>query len=339
MLQDILERVVSGENLSQAEMADTIGRIVEEGCPPAQIAGLLIALRAKGETVEELAGAAEAFRLRAVPVPLEDRPVLDTAGTGGDGKGTINLSTAAALVAAAAGVTVAKHGNRSISSKCGSADVLEVLGVPTDLPPEEAAAAIRARHFAFLFAPNYHPAMKTVAPIRRELRVRTLFNMLGPLTNPARVRTQLVGVFNPEKAVFVAEALARVGVDRAVVVSADQGLDEVSPEGGTVFVEMDHGNINPRKVSAEDFGLEEMPLNTILGSEPEANARLIGDVLRGRQTPARTGVLLNAAAALYAAGAEADLRQAASLAADTIDSGRVAQLLDDLGSNLRVVAA
>jgi anthranilate phosphoribosyltransferase len=338
MLQQIMERVLAQENLSQQEMAATIGQIVDEDCPPAQIAGLLVALRAKGETVDELAGAAEAFRARSVPVPLDDAPLLDTAGTGGDGAGTINLSTAASLVAAAAGISVAKHGNRSISSKCGSADVLETMGIPVDQPPEAAAASIRDLNFAFLFAPHYHPAMKAVAPIRRELRVRTLFNLLGPLTNPAGVRTQLVGVFRPDRAAYVAEALAKVGVERAVVVSAAAGMDEISPEGETTMVVMDGGDIAQSTVSAKDFGLEEAPLSSVLGDEPEQNARLIDAVLRGARTAARTGVLMNAAGALYAARAVENLKDGAAMAAETIDRGAVAELLDALRRPLRVAA-
>ena len=338
MLQQVMERVLAQENLSQEEMAATIGQIVDEDCPPAQIAGLLVALRAKGETVEELAGAAEAFRARSVPVPLDDPPMLDTAGTGGDGAGTINLSTAASLVAAAAGVSVAKHGNRSISSKCGSADVLETMGIPVDSPPEAAAASIRDLNFAFLFAPHYHPAMKAVAPIRRELRVRTLFNLLGPLTNPAGVRTQLVGVFRPDRAAYVAEALARVGVERAVVVSAAAGMDEISPDGSTTMVVMDGGEITESSVAAEDFGLEAAPLSSVLGDEPAQNARIIDGVLRGARAPARTGILMNAAAALFAARAVDSLKDGAALAAETIDRGAVAELLDNLRRPLRVAA-
>ena len=338
MLEHIMERVLEGENLSQEEMSAAIGQIVDEDCPPAQIAGLLVALRAKGETVEELAGAADAFRARSVPLPLDDPPTLDTAGTGGDGAGTINLSTAASLVAAAAGISVAKHGNRSISSKCGSADVLESLGIAVDQPPDAAAASIRDLNFAFLFAPHYHPAMKAVAPIRRELRVRTLFNLLGPLTNPAGVRTQLVGVFRPDRAAFVAEALARVGVERAIVVSAAAGMDEISPEGATTMVVMDGGDISKAEVSAGDFGLEPAPLSSVQGDEPAKNARLIDAVLRGARTPARTGVLMNAAGALYAARAVDSLKDGAALAAETIDRGAVAALLDNLRRPLRVAA-
>ncbi len=338
MLQQIMERVLAREDLSQAEMAATIGQIVDEDCPPAQVAGLLVALRAKGETVEELAGAAEAFRARSVPVPVDEVPMLDTAGTGGDGVGTINLSTAASLVAAAAGISVAKHGNRSISSKCGSADVLESLGIPVDHSPEAAAASIRDLNFAFLFAPHYHPAMKAVAPIRRELRVRTLFNLLGPLTNPAGVRTQLVGVYSPDRAAFVAEALSRVGVDRAVVVSAEAGMDEISPEGATTLVVMDQGSIEQSVVTAADFGLEPAPLSSVLGDEPAQNARLIDAVLRGARSPGRTGVLMNAAGALYAARAVDTLKDGAALAAETIDRGAVAGLLDNLRRPLRVAA-
>jgi anthranilate phosphoribosyltransferase len=199
MLVELLEKVANGENLSRQEVAQAVGLLIDEQCPEPQIAGLLIGLRVKGETVEELVGAATALKSRAVPLPLTLQPMLDTAGTGGDRSGSLNLSTAAALVAAGAGVTVAKHGNRAASSQCGSADVLEALGIPVDRPPEETARLIAEIGIGFLFAPLYHPATRAVVALRRTLAVRTLFNLLGPLTNPAGVRAQLVGVFHPSK--------------------------------------------------------------------------------------------------------------------------------------------
>lgn len=339
MLNEVLETVADGGSLSRQEMAEAIGAMVDAGCPPAQIAGLLMALRVKGESVDEVAGAADAFRDRAIPIPLAERPMLCTAGTGGDRQGTLNLSTAAALVAAAAGVTVAKHGNRSVSSQCGSADLLEEMGVPVELTPEQAARSVETHNFAFLFAPQFHPAMKAVAPVRRELGVRTLFNMLGPLTNPARARTQLAGVYSPARAELMARALAAAGVERAIVVSAEVGLDEISPEGVTHIVDAKDGEITQYDVTAEMFGLKPAPLASIKGGAPRHNARKIEAVLSGEKTPARTGVLLNASAALVAAGLAGTFEAGAALAAETIERGRVRDLLDGLRKTVPLMAA
>lgn len=339
MLNDVLEQIADGQSLSRAAMAETIGAMVDAGCPPAQIAGLLMGLRVKGETVDEVAGAADAFRERAIPLPLSERPDLDTAGTGGDRQGTLNLSTAAALVAAAAGLKVAKHGNRSVSSKCGSADLLEEMGVPVDLGPDEAARAIESTGFAFLFAPRFHPAMKAVAPVRRELGVRTLFNMLGPLTNPARARTQLAGVYHPSRAELMARALAAAGVERAIVVSAEAGLDEISPDGVTHVVDASEGEVRRYDLTPEMFGLSPQPLASVKGGSPRYNARRLEAVLNGERVPARTGVLLNAGAALHAAGAAGTFEAGAAMAAEMIDSGRVARYLDALRKTVPLTAA
>lgn len=341
MLNDILEKIARRENLTADEMAAAVGAFVDYDCEPAQIAGLLMALRVKGETVDELVGAAMAFRERAVHLPDIVRPILCTAGTGGDRFGSINLSTASALIAAAAGVPVAKHGNRSVSSRCGSADVLDALGIPTGLTPQGAAAAIRDCNFSFLFAPHYHPAMKSVAPVRKALGVSTLFNLLGPLTNPAHVPTQVVGVFHPSRTRFMAEALLRLGVERALVISAECGLDEIAPAGRTRLVEVGGGGLTERVVTPADFGLAERPADSVRGGDPVYNARVIRAVLEGEDVPARTGILLNAAAALYAAGAAGSLRDGADLAARTIDSGRAAATLARVGyaAEARAVAA
>lgn len=338
MLNETLEKIACREDLGRAEMAQTIGAVVDDECPPAQIAGLLMGLRVKGETVDELVGAAAAFRDRAVPVPLDDPADLDTAGTGGDGAGSLNLSTAAALVAAAAGLKVAKHGNRSVSSCCGSADLLEALDVPVDDGPAGVAHSMRRNGFGFLFAPNYHPAMKAVAPIRKTLGVRTLFNLLGPLTNPVGVRAQLVGVYHPSRADMLAAALAAGGVSRALVVSAECGLDEVAPHGITHVVEVQDGRLARYSVTPEDFGLDPVPLDSIRGGAPEENARLIRAVLEGDAVPARTAVLLNAAAALVAAGAADTFRAGAAIAAETIDSGRAGAKLEALAGAERQAA-
>lgn len=341
MLKDIIEKVAAREDLTADEMADTVGTFVDQDCEPAQVAGFLMALKVKGETVDELVGAAMAFRERAVRLPDGANPVLCTAGTGGDRQGTINLSTAAALIAAAAGVPVAKHGNRSVSSRCGSADVLDALGVPTDLSPQGAAEAIQVSNFSFLFAPHYHPAMKSVAPVRKALAVSTLFNLLGPLTNPARVPTQVVGVFHPSRTRFMAAALLRLGIERALVISSESGLDEIAPEGRTHMVELRDGALTESVVTPADFGLDEHSADTVRGGDPALNAAIIRAVLEGERSPARTGILLNAAAALYVAGEADSLRDAAILASETIDCGHAARTLDRISFDAddRAVAA
>ncbi|MCY4238286.1 MAG: anthranilate phosphoribosyltransferase [Rhodospirillaceae bacterium] len=330
MMNEILEKIAHREDLTAAEMTSAVGAFVDNECEPAQVAGFLMALRVKGETVDELVGAAVAFRERAVHLPETAQPVLCTAGTGGDRFGSINLSTAAALIAAATGVPVAKHGNRSVSSRCGSADVLDALDIPTGLSPQDAVAAIRDNNFSFLFAPHYHPAMKSVAPVRKALAVSTLFNLLGPLTNPARVPAQVVGVSHPSRIRFMAAALLRLGIRRALVISAENGLDEIAPEGVTHMVELREGTLTDLAVTPADFGLAEAPLETVRGGDPMLNAAIIRTVLNGKSHEARTGVLLNAAAALYIAGKASSLGKGAEIAIDTIESGRAADTLDRL---------
>jgi anthranilate phosphoribosyltransferase len=330
MIEELLEKVARREDLDRRQMADAIASFVDQTCPEPQVAGLLMAIRVKGESAEELVGAASALRARALAPPTASRPVLDTAGTGGDGSGSLNLSTAAAFVAAGAGVTVAKHGNRSISSKCGSADVLDALGVPIDLSPEETGAAIDQIGIGFLFAPLYHPAMRAVAGIRRALGVRTLFNLLGPLTNPAGVRKQLVGVFHPSKAMLMAEALQALDTERAIVVSGEHGLDEIAPTGTTTVVDLKRGALRQYQVTAKDFGLDPAPLDTIRGGDPAANAAILEAVLSGERHPARTAVLMNAAAALVAADAAEGFAEAAALAARILDSGAALAKVDGL---------
>jgi anthranilate phosphoribosyltransferase len=330
MIEALLEKVARREDLDRHEMAHAIAGFVSQTCPEPQVAGLLMAIRVKGESVEELVGAASALRALAVRPPTAARPTLDTAGTGGDGSGSLNLSTAAAIIAAAAGVTVAKHGNRSISSKCGSADVLTALGVPIDLSPEETGAAIDRIGIGFLFAPLYHPAMRAVAGIRRSLAVRTIFNLLGPLTNPAGVRKQLVGVFHPSKAMLMAQALQALEAERVLVVSGEHGLDEIAPCGATTVVDLRQGKLREYQVTAKDFGLDEAALDTIQGGDPETNAAILRAVFAGERHPARTAVLMNAAAALVAADAAASFADGAQLAARMLDGGAALAKLEDL---------
>ena len=311
-------------------------------CTDAQIAALLIALRMKGETVEEIVGFAEAIRAAAAPLPIErngaaiavtgtgrealaeeceNDSLVDTSGTGGDASGTFNISTATALVTAGAGVRVAKHGNRSISSKCGSADVVEALGVDIQLLPERAAQCLREVGICFLYAPNLHPAMKQVQGVRRELRMRTMFNLLGPLTNPARANGQVVGVYSLELVEKLAEALSMLGLRRALVVHGLDGLDEITITGVTRIAEAREGSVRSFEVEPEEFGMKRAPLEQISGGDAAENAGIIQAVLGGERSPRRDVVLLNAAAALVAAGRADHLAAAMPLAVRSIDSG------------------
>jgi anthranilate phosphoribosyltransferase len=288
---------------------------------------LLTALRIKGETVDEVVGFARAMRAAAhcvQPALVRADQLVDTCGTGGDGAETFNISTAAAFVAAGAGVRVAKHGNRSISSRCGSADVLEAAGANVQLTPEQAAAAIDEVGIGFLFAPLIHPAMKHVQPVRRALKLRTVFNLLGPLTNPAGAGSQVVGVFAADRLRIVAEALRRLGVGRAFVVHGDDGLDEITISGPTQVAELIDGEIRERTVRPSDFGLETAGSDQVQGGDAKENALILGRVLAGVHGARRDIVLANASAALVAAGAASDFPAGVKLAAESIDSGAAA---------------
>ena len=299
----------------------------------AQLAALLVALRMRGETVDELAGFATAMRERVLRVNAPDG-AIDTCGTGGDKSGTINISTAAALVAAAAGVPVAKHGNRAITSAAGSADVLEALGIRTDLGPDEAAEALRTYGFAFLFAPGYHPAMKHAGPTRGEIGVRTAFNFLGPLTNPAGAKRQVVGVGDPAAAPKIAEVLHMLGAERAVVVHG-AGLDELPLDGTGVLYDVTPAGVTRHEVVATEFGLMAAPISALAGGTASDNAALIEAVFSGELGPRRDVILLNAAAAFLVAGRAARLADGVNLAAVTIDAG----LPRDLLARLRAAKA
>ena len=314
-----LAAVVEGRTLSIDEARAAMGSVMDGEATPAQLAALLVALRMRGETVEELAGFAAAMRERVLRVDAPDGAV-DTCGTGGDGSNTFNISTAAAIVVSAAGVPVAKHGNRAMTSACGSADVLEALGVATDLDPAEAAAALRADGFAFLFAQGYHPAMKHAGPTRREIGVRTAFNLIGPMTNPAGARRQVVGVGDPAVAPKMAEVLRLLGSERALVVHG-AGVDELPLDGTGVLYDVTPAGVARRAVVAADLGLTPAPLSALTGGAPARNAALIEAVLAGEPGPHRDVVLLNAAAAFVAAGRAAGLGDGITLAAAAIDSG------------------
>jgi anthranilate phosphoribosyltransferase len=309
------------------------GRIMDGQATPAQIGGLLVALRMKGETPDEIAGAARAMRARALPLACpEPERAVDTCGTGGDGSGSVNVSTIAAIVVAACGVTVAKHGNRSVSSKCGSADVLETLGVKLDTAPEIVEEAVQTIGIGFLFAPLYHSAMKHAAKPRQELGVRSIFNMLGPLTNPASANCQLLGVFAPQLTEMFAQALKLLGVRSAMVVHGHDGLDEISVCAPTRVSELKQGAIRTYDLNPEPYFGRLADPSELTGGTPADNAAITRAVLSGEKDARRDVVLINAAAALMAAGKAEDLRQGIALAAAAIDEGRALEKLEALAA-------
>ncbi|MFI5388362.1 MAG: anthranilate phosphoribosyltransferase [Candidatus Eremiobacterales bacterium] len=327
---DHIRRVVAGEHLVLDDMRDAVGSIMDGRATPAQVAALLVALHLKGETADEIAGAAAAMRAHAIAVPVTRRPIVDVCGTGGDASGTFNISTAVAFVVAGAGVTVAKHGNRAMSSKCGSADVLEALGVRIDASPEVAAAALDAHGIAFLFAQAYHPAMRYVAPVRREIGVRTLFNIIGPLSNPAGAHRQVVGVPRLELLGLVAVALSRLGCERAAVVHGHGGLDELSLAGPNRVAEWTGDDVIEYAIDPMALGIERRPNEELAGGDAARNAELVRRVLAAERGPHRDVVVLNAALALVIAGVADDLTAGLRLALEAIDDGRAREKLDAL---------
>jgi anthranilate phosphoribosyltransferase len=328
-----LATVVEGGTLSMDQARGAMGSVMDGEATPSQLAALLVALRMRGETIEELAGFAAAMRERVVRVDAPDGTV-DTCGTGGDGSGTFNISTAAALVVAAAGVPVAKHGNRAMTSRSGSADVLEALGVRTNHDAVSAGVALRHPGFAFLFAPEFHPAMKHAGPTRREIGVRTAFNLLGPLTNPAGARRQVVGVADAAIAPRLAEVLRILGVERAFVVHGN-GLDELPLDGSGVLYHVSPTEVVRHEIDARALGLPAAPTSALSGGDPATNARLLEAVLRGESGARRDVVVLNAGAALLAAGRVEQLEGGIELAALTIDAGLASQLLENLRAEKR----
>ena len=330
MIQQALAQLLDGRDLSRDEARTVMGSIMSGEATPAQIAGFLIALRAKGETADEIAGCAEAMREHVLPVRPQRADLVDTAGTGGDGAKTINISTAAALVAAAAGAGVAKHGNRAVSSASGSADVLEALGFELELAPERVAASIDELGFGFLFAPTHHPAMRHAAPVRRELAARTVFNVLGPLTNPAGARAQVVGVYAPELVRTIAEVLAQLGASRAFVVHGAGGIDELSPAGPNFVCEVVAGSVRARNIDPLELGVERCDPSELRGGSPAENADAIRAVFAGENGGRRSAILLNAAGAIAAGGHAEDLREGFELARQAVDSGAAAARLEEL---------
>ena len=350
MILDALHRIANhGQSLDRAEAREVMSEVLSGKCTDAQIAALLTALRMKGETVEEIVGFAEAIRAAAAPLPIErastdgslgvsgtgrdalaESSLVDTSGTGGDASGTFNISTATAFVTAGAGVRVAKHGNRSISSKCGSADVIEALGINIQLSPDRSAQCLREVGLCFLYAPNLHPAMKQVQGVRRELRMRTMFNLMGPLTNPAGASGQVVGVYSLDLVEKLAEALSMLGLHRALVVHGLDGLDEITITGPTRIAEAREGSVRSYEVEPEEFGMTRATLQEISGGDALENAAIIRAVLEGEKSPRRDVVLLNASAALVAAGRANHLGEALPLAVQSIDSGVAAKKLEAL---------
>jgi len=339
----LLHTVVEGRSLTEAQAQDAMRALLAGESTPVLTAAFLTALRMKGETVDELTGFARAMRAAALVVPIEDawRPVLDTCGTGGNNTSSFNISTVAAFVVAGAGVRVAKHGNRSISSRCGSADVLEALGVRTAVEPEVVARAIREAGIGFLFAPSFHGATRNVQAVRIELKMRTAFNFLGPLTNPARAEIQVAGTWSDEAAEKIAGAMARLGSHRAYVVHGSDGLGELTITGPSTVFAVQHGAVSRMELSPSDFGLERQPgdggiLGGIRGGDVEQNRAIAESILNGERGPARDIVLMNAALALVAAGKASDFREGVMRAEESIDSGAARGKLNQLREIVRL---
>ncbi len=329
MLRETLRKAAEGRTLSEGEAERALEAIMEGTVPPAATAALLTALRVKGEAVPEIVGFARAMRRFAASVEAPP-DVVDTCGTGGDAKGTINVSTAAAFVARGAGVVIAKHGNRAATSRAGSADVLEALGAEIDLSPEQVSRCIAEAGIGFMFARTHHPAMRFVAPVRAELPFRTIFNLLGPLTNPAGSRRQLVGVFGAAFVRPVAEALRDLGAERALVVHGTDGMDEITTSAETVVAEVTDGDLNEYEISPEDFGLDRHAPDGLLGGDAHLNARILRDVLSGRETgAARDVILLNAGAAVFVSGKAETIEGGVRQAEESIATGAAEGALED----------
>jgi anthranilate phosphoribosyltransferase len=326
VLTDAIDRLAGGEDLAADEAARVLREVMEGNASEVETAAFLVGLRTKGETVSEIAGLAATMRELALPVKAAG-DLVDTAGTGG-GRPTFNVSTTAALIAAGAGCRVAKHGNRSATSQCGSADVLEALGARIDLEPADVAACIEEIGFGFMFAPKHHAAMKYVVPVRKALGVRTIFNFLGPLTNPAGARRQVIGVSDPGKLETLASALAELGTESALVVSSADGLDEFSVSGTTRVVELQNGELTIYDVSPEQVGLEPAADGAVAAGTPEQNARVLRDVLGGQPGTERSLAVMNAGAAIYVGGAAESIAAGVERARQSIDSGAAAGVLD-----------
>ncbi len=330
MIQAAIQRLLDGSDLSRDDARDVMEEIMSGAATAAQISGFLVALRAKGETADEIAGCAEAMRAHVLPVRPSRDDVIDVVGTGGDGARTFNISTTAAIVAAAAGAAVAKHGNRAVSSVSGSADVLEALGFVLEQPPERIAESIDTLGFGFMFAPAHHPAMKHVGPTRVELGTRTIFNLLGPLSNPASVKRQMVGVFSRQWVEPLANVLKNLGSERAYVVHGSDGLDEITTSGPTSVAALENGKVTTFEIKPEDVGLATSKPEQLRGGDAETNAAALTDVLKGKKGPFRDVALLNAAAAIVVAGKAKDLKEGVAVATKSLDSSEAEGRLDRL---------
>lgn len=324
----LLARLLNGEVLSLAETEQLFGHLIQGQLTNAQIAGMLIAMKVRGETPAEIAGAAQALRRAAKPFPRPDYPIADTCGTGGDGANTINISTAAALVSASMGIAVAKHGNRSVSSRSGSADVLESMHIPLDGTPDNARHMLDQHNFCFLFAPHYHPGVKHAMPARQELKTRTLFNLIGPLINPAQPQIQLLGVYRPELCRPVAETLQLLGCERAMVVHGS-GLDELALHAPTQVVEVNGQDIDTYTLKPADFGVDEAPISDLRGGDADLNARILKAVFTGQGSPAQQhAIAMNVAALLWMSGRCDSLKQGTEQALEHLHSGVTALHLE-----------
>ena len=329
MIREAIDALVEGQSLSQEQSAQVMDEIMTGEATPSQFGAFVTALRLKGETPDEIAGMAQVMRDKALRVHVEE-PVVDVVGTGGDASGSFNISTTAAFVVAGAGVIVAKHGNRAMSGACGSADVLEALGVKIDLSPEGVQRCLAEVGFGFMFAQRYHPSMRFAAGPRREIGIRTVFNILGPLTNPAGAKTHLIGVADPNMAGSMARVLGRLGSTRALVVHGRDGLDEITLGDATQVWELKNGGVSEYTISPEQLGFGRESRDTLRVNSIEESARMLRGVLNGEGAPARDVVLMNAAAALLATDAVGSLQEGVTLAAGSIDDGKAKQTLDGL---------
>ena len=327
MIQNILAKLAEKRDLTREEAYASMNEIMSGQATESQIAGFLVGLRIKGETTDEIVGCARVMREKAVKITTRHARVIDTCGTGGDSSGTFNISTTAAIVASAAGAVVAKHGNRSVSSKCGSADVLKALGVNIEIPPERVSSVLDDVGITFMFAPLMHQAMKYAVNVRKELGVRTIFNILGPLTNPAGAQRQLLGVFHPMLTETMAEVLKELGSEHALVVHGEGGIDELSTAGSSRVSELRNGSITTYELRTSDVGLEHSTLEELRGTDPEHNAEILRSVLAGKRGAPGNVALLNAGAALYISGIVASVKDGVSRAREAVDSGAAATKL------------
>jgi len=330
MIKEAIGKVVKGENLTVQEATESMNEIMEGKATPSQIAAFITALRLKGETVEEITGCAKVMREKALHIDTETKTIVDTCGTGGDGTNTFNVSTVTAFVVAGGGLLVAKHGNRSVSSQCGSADVLRTLGVNIDIPVEKTKECLEKVGIGFLFAPLYHSAMKYALPSRREIGIRTIFNILGPLTNPAGANVQVMGVYSPDLTETLAQVLKNLGTRACFVVHGEGSFDEISITSKTKMSQLKEGKVKTYYIQPEDFGMKSATLEDIRGGDATKNAQIIRKILEGEKSPRRDIVLLNAGAAFVAADKAKDMKEGIELARQSIDSGKAKKKLEEL---------